>query len=100
MFHFNELGKVQIISMTPANPGWYLRIKEDASDDKCWYVPVACWALCRFEDGDLMLPCVPNENGEIEPNDPNANPCDLAYLPNARPLENKEFHISGCDIEC
>lgn len=99
MFHFNELGDVKIMSMTPANPGWYLRVKESSGDTEWWYMPVACWALCRFDDGDMMLPCVVNDNGTLTPNDPDSNPCDLVYLPSARPLESPVFGDICCQLE-
>ncbi|AOR63229.1 hypothetical protein KU73_17285 [Pectobacterium wasabiae] len=98
MFHFNRIDGVEVVSMIAANPGWYLRVKENGSDEEWWYMPVACWALCRSEDGDMMLPCVPDDRGTLTPNDPDANPCDLVYLPDAKPVESKRFGDLGCDI--
>ncbi|GEM_PF-6110300 len=99
MFQFNNLGKVKIVSMTSANPGWYLRVKENADDEEWWYMPVACWALCRFEEGELMLPCVVDDSGTLTPNDPDSNPCDLVYLPNAKPIENMRFGAISAELE-
>lgn len=98
MFYFNKLGGVKIVSMTPANPGWYLRVKENFEDTEWWYMPVTCWALCRSADGDLMLPCVVDDRGTLTPNDPDSNPCDLVYLPNAKVLENPAFGAIECKL--
>jgi hypothetical protein len=98
MFHFSKLGEVKIVSMTTANPGWYLRMKEKAEDTGWWYMPVACWALCRFDAGSMMLPCVADDIGTLTPNDPDLNPCDLVYLPNARVEDNPVFGAIACKL--
>ena len=98
MFHFNKLGEVKIVSMTPANPGWYLRVKEGYDDPEFWYMAVACWALCRFSDGEMMLPCVIDDNGTLTPNDPDSNPCDLVYLPDAKVTEPTPFGSIDCRL--
>lgn len=98
MFHFNQLGKVKIVSMTSATPGWYLRVKEQREDSEYWFMAVACWALCRFEDGEMMLPCVVDENGALTPNDPDSNPCDLVYLPHHKVEDIPAFGVIDCKL--
>lgn len=69
----------KIISLTPAQNGWWAKFYNDGE----WYAPIAAWALCEYEGDRCVLPLLPSEAGMV-PHSPDEGHCDMLYLPDGK----------------